>query len=43
MTETAPDPDEFIGEPPAGDADPGAFMSNDQSAGIPQDEDDNED
>jgi hypothetical protein len=26
------DPDEFVGEPPAGDASPGEVMSNDQSA-----------
>jgi hypothetical protein len=26
------DPDEFVGAPPAGDADAGAFTSNDQSA-----------
>ncbi len=26
------DPDQFVGEPPAGDANPGGFVSNDQSA-----------
>jgi len=26
------DPDEFVGRPPAGDVDPGAFASTDQSA-----------
>jgi hypothetical protein len=28
----AVDPDQFVGEPPAGDARPGEVMSNDQSA-----------
>lgn len=32
MTESAPDPEEFVGEPPAGDATPDEYMSNDQSA-----------
>jgi hypothetical protein len=32
MTENAPDPAEFVGEGPAGDANPADFMSNDQSA-----------
>lgn len=26
------DPDQFVGEAPTGDADPGGFVSNDQSA-----------
>ncbi|CAN5511535.1 hypothetical protein BH10ACT10_BH10ACT10_10680 [soil metagenome] len=26
------DPEQFVGEPPAGDANPGGFVSNDQSA-----------
>lgn len=25
------DPDQFVGEPPAGDSDPGGFVSDDQS------------
>ena len=29
-----PDPDQFVGEPPAGDATPDEFMSNDQSAPL---------
>ena len=28
------DPEEFVGEPPAGDATPGEFVSNDQSAVV---------
>ena len=28
------DPEEFVGEPPAGDASPGEFVSNDQSAVV---------
>jgi hypothetical protein len=32
MTENAPDPAEFVGDGPAGDASPADFMSNDQSA-----------
>jgi hypothetical protein len=37
MTENAVDPADFVGEPPAGDAHPGDFMSNDQSdpASVP--------
>ena len=31
MSENALDPADFVGEPPAGDAHPGEFMSNDQS------------
>ena len=31
MTENVVDPADFVGEPPAGDAHPGDFMSNDQS------------
>ena len=31
-TERDLDPRDFVGEPPAGDATPGEFMSNDQSA-----------
>ncbi len=34
MTENAPDPAEFVGEGPAGDANPADFMSNDQSVGT---------
>ena len=29
------DPDEFVGGPPAGEGDPSAFTSNDQSADEP--------
>jgi hypothetical protein len=29
-----PDPEEFVGEPPAGDASPDEFVSNDQSAVV---------
>jgi hypothetical protein len=29
-----PDPEEFVGEPPAGDASPDDFVSNDQSAVV---------
>jgi len=29
------DKDQFVGEPPAGDASPGEFASNDQSADSP--------
>jgi hypothetical protein len=32
MSQDAVDPAEFVGEPPAGDANPGGFVSNDQSA-----------
>jgi len=31
MTENVVDPADFVGEPPAGDAHPGDFMSNNQS------------
>jgi hypothetical protein len=31
MSESSVNPDEFVGEPPAGDAAPQEFMSNDQS------------
>jgi hypothetical protein len=31
MNENTLDPADFMGEPPAGDARPGDFMSNDQS------------
>jgi hypothetical protein len=31
MSENTLDPADFVGEPPAGDAHPGDFMSNDQS------------
>jgi hypothetical protein len=29
-----PDPEEFVGAPPAGDASPDDFVSNDQSANV---------
>ncbi len=32
MNEAPIDPEQFVGEPPAGDANPGGFVSNDQSA-----------
>ena len=32
MSQDPVDPDPFVGEPPAGDANPGGFVSNDQSA-----------
>ncbi len=32
MNHDALDPTQFVGEPPAGDANPGGFVSNDQSA-----------
>jgi hypothetical protein len=32
MSEVPLDPEEFVGEPPAGDATPDGYMSNDQSA-----------
>ena len=32
MTLDALDPTPYVGEPPAGDANPGGFVSNDQSA-----------
>jgi hypothetical protein len=38
--ETAPEPgqdDAFVGEPPAGDANPGDYMSNDQQGGVSED------
>ena len=38
--ETAPEPgqdDAFVGEPPAGDANPGDYMSNDQQGGVSDD------
>ena len=31
------DPAEFVGEPPAGDATPGEYMSNDQQGGVSRD------
>jgi hypothetical protein len=34
MSESSVNPDEFVGEPPAGDASPGEFVSNDQSAAV---------
>jgi hypothetical protein len=44
MTEQAPEPglddavvldsDDFVGEPPAGDANPGDYLSNDQQGGT---------
>jgi hypothetical protein len=34
MSEAAPDPEEFVGRPPAGDLNPDDYMSDDQSAGI---------
>jgi hypothetical protein len=34
MSERAPDPEEFVGQPPSGEANPDDYMSNDQSAGI---------
>jgi len=37
MTEAAPDPEEFVGQPPAGDESPDDYVSNDQSAGISED------
>ena len=42
MSENALDPADFVGEPPAGDAHPGDFMSNDQSdpASVVKDEED---
>jgi hypothetical protein len=33
-TSIEPDPEEFVGEPPAGDASPDDFVSNDQSANV---------
>ena len=33
------DPEEFVGEPPTGEADPVAFTSGDQSTGEPAGED----
>lgn len=32
MSESSVNPEELVGAPPAGDASPGEFMSNDQSA-----------
>jgi len=37
MTERAIDPEEFVGEPVAGDANPDDYMSNDQSAAVSED------
>ncbi|NUR05903.1 MAG: hypothetical protein HOQ45_02690 [Nocardioidaceae bacterium] len=34
MTEQSIDPEEFVGEPPAGDASPDEYISNDQTAGV---------
>ena len=33
------DPEEFVGEPPTGEADPVGFTSGDQSTGEPADDD----
>ena len=32
MNQDGVDPAQFVGEPPAGDVNPGGFVSNDQSA-----------
>jgi hypothetical protein len=37
------DPDQFVGEPPAGDSQPGEFMSTDQSAPAAEPQDDQSD
>jgi hypothetical protein len=37
MSEIAPEPEEFVGRPPAGDESPDDYVSNDQSAGISED------
>jgi hypothetical protein len=37
MTEAAPDPEEFVGEPPAGDLSPDDYTSNDQSERVSED------
>ena len=34
MTDAVPDPEEFVGVPPAGDTSPDEYTSNDQSAPI---------
>jgi len=34
MTEQGVDPEEFVGQPPAGDANPDDYVSNDQSAAV---------
>ena len=43
MSENSVEPEEFVGEPPAGDASAGEFMSNDQSADPAGDSPDEED
>jgi hypothetical protein len=42
MSGSSVNPEEFVGEPPAGDASPGEFMSNDQSADPAEDSPDEE-
>jgi hypothetical protein len=37
MTDKALDPEEFVGSPPAGDANPEEFKSTDQSAAVSED------
>jgi hypothetical protein len=40
MSENVPEPgleETFVGEPPAGDANPEDYMSNDQQAGVSED------